>query len=63
LSPRELQGQYQAALSKIAAEATGTSERHSPIYQRQPVISEKQAIKDAATALTALWKIGPNSKR
>ena len=50
-----------AALSRIAGEPV--SERHTPIYQREPAIAEKQAIKDAANALTALWKIGEQSKR
>jgi len=60
LSPRELQGRYLAALSRIAGEPT--AERHTPIYQREPAVAEKQAIRDAANALTALWRIGAQNK-
>jgi hypothetical protein len=64
LSPRELQGRYTAALSKIAgAPMCETAERHTPIFQRGSAITEKQAIRDAANALTALWKIGKLTKR
>jgi len=49
-----------AALSRIAGEPT--AERHTPIYQREPAVAEKQAIRDAANALTALWRIGAQNK-
>jgi hypothetical protein len=53
-----------AALSKIAgAPMCEDAERHTPIFQRGSVITEKQAIRDAASALTALWKIGKLTKR
>ncbi len=53
-----------AALSRIAgAPMCGNSKRHTPIFQRGPAIGEKQAIRDAANALTALWKIREPIKR
>jgi hypothetical protein len=64
LSPRELQGKYMAALSRIGdAHRSGTAKRHTPIFKRGPAIAEKQAIQDAAIALAALWKIGEPIKR
>jgi hypothetical protein len=64
LSPRELEGKYKAALSRIVgAQTSGNAKRHTPIFQREPVMSEKQAIRDAANALAAIWKIGEPSKR
>jgi hypothetical protein len=54
-----LQGKYTAALSKIAGGANpGASDRQQPIYRREPAPTEQQAIKDAADALSALWKLG-----
>jgi len=59
LSPRDLQGKYTAALSRIAGAAdSGASDRHQPIYRREPAPTEKQAIQEAAEALSALWKLG-----
>jgi hypothetical protein len=47
-----------AALSRIAGGTTGeTTKRQTPIFQREPAITEKQSIQDAANALAALWKI------
>jgi hypothetical protein len=58
LSTQELQGRYVAALARIAgAPMTGTPKRQTPIFQREPAISEKQSIQDAANALAALWNI------
>ena len=52
------------ALSKIAGAPTSeTAKKHAPIFRREPAIAEKQAIQDAANALTALWKIGEPTKR
>jgi len=63
LSPRDLQGEYTAALSRIAGGADpSASDRHQPIYRREPAPTEKQAIKDAADALSALWKLGPKRR-
>ena len=62
MSPRDLQGKYTAALSRIAGgDAPGASDRQQPIYRREPAPAKKQAIKDAADALSELWKLG--SKR
>jgi hypothetical protein len=58
-----LEGKYKAALSRIGAQTSGNAKRHTPIFQREPAISEKQAIQDAANALAAIWKIGEPSKR
>ena len=47
-----------AALSRIAGGTTGeTTKRQTPIFQREPAITEKQSIQDAANALATLWKI------
>ena len=63
LSPRELQGRYQAALLTLAGDPNSqTAMKHTPIFRREPAATEKQAISDAATALAALWKIGERRK-
>lgn len=56
LSPHELQGKYAVALKKIAGE-TAAADRHKPIFQRNGPMDERQAVKQAANALAALWKI------
>jgi hypothetical protein len=61
LNPRTLQATYVAALS--GTQMCGDAKRHTPIFQRGRVIDEKQAVQDAANALTALWKIGEPIKR
>jgi hypothetical protein len=38
-------------------------QEHAPLFRREPAIAEKQAIQDAANALTALWKIREPTKR
>jgi len=61
---QKLQGTYMAALSRIAgAPLCGDAKRHTPIFQRGPAVGERQAIRDAATALAALWKIREPIKR
>jgi hypothetical protein len=55
LSPQDLQTKYLAALARIGAK--DTSKRQTPIFQRQPAITEEQTIQDAANALAALWKV------
>jgi hypothetical protein len=58
MSPQKLQGQYLAALSRInGTQTSGNLKRHTPIFQRETAPSEKQALRDAANALSALWKI------
>jgi hypothetical protein len=53
-----------AALSRIAgAPMCEDAKRHTPIFQRGPAMGEQQAIRDAATALAALWKIRETIKR
>jgi hypothetical protein len=44
-----------AALERIGG--TDTSKRQTPIFQRQPAITEERTIQDAAKALAALWKL------
>jgi hypothetical protein len=34
-----------------------TANKQTPIFQREPAITEKQSIQDAANDLAALWKI------
>jgi len=64
LSPQDLQGRYTAALSRIAGTPISeTAKKHTPIFQRDPVVTEKQAIQDAADALSHLWKIREIGKR
>jgi hypothetical protein len=55
LSPQDLQTKYLAALARIGG--TDTSKRQTPIFQRQPAITQEQTIQDAAKALAALWKV------
>ena len=63
LSPRELQGKYRVALGRIGGEGSSTAvDRHKPIYQRNVKTDEKQAIADAANALSALWKLSKGRK-
>lgn len=58
LGPLELQGKYTVALGRIGGE-TGSdgANQHRPIYERNSQQAKRQAIAEAATALTALWKI------
>ena len=64
LSAQKLQGTYLAALSRIAgATLCEDAKRHTPIFQRGPAVGEQQAIRDAANALAALWKIREPIKR
>jgi hypothetical protein len=64
LSPQKLQGTYMAALSRIAdAPLCEDAKRHTPIFQRGSAVGEQQAIRDAANALAALWKIRKPIKR
>jgi hypothetical protein len=58
LSPQELQGRYAAALSRIGGAPTkDTAKKHTPIFKRQPSITETESIQDAANALAAIWKV------
>jgi hypothetical protein len=63
MSSDKLQGQYLAALSRIGgARGSGNMKRHTPIFQRAAAPNEKQALRDAANALSALWKIPTKSR-
>jgi len=57
LSSDKLQGQYIAALSRVGGTRSRNMKRLAPIFQRGPAPYEKQALRDAANALSALWKI------
>lgn len=51
------QVRYFAALHKIGPnQSSRDARRHTPIFQRDAVATQRQAVKDAATALRALWK-------
>jgi hypothetical protein len=53
-----------AALSKIGGRQSSTKDKsHVPIFQRDAALNEKQALRDAANALSALWKISKSSER
>ena len=63
LSSRTLQGQYTAALSRITgAPKSENQKRHTPICQRTQQPDEKQALREAANALSAIWKIGQSRR-
>jgi hypothetical protein len=57
MSPRDLEGKYRLALEQIGDKDSSTSDRHKPIYRRESHNTQKQAIDDAARALSALWKV------
>lgn len=57
LSPRDSQVRYVTALAKIGAtHVSGDPKRHTPIFQRDAAATQRQAVKDAASALRMLWK-------
>lgn len=63
MSPRELQGKFTVALERIGGDVTSASaDRHKPIYPRHAPMDEKQAITEAANALSALWKVQKGRK-
>jgi len=57
LNSYDPQVRYLAALHKIGpGQASRDAKRHTPIFQRDAVATQRQAVKDAATALRTLWK-------
>jgi hypothetical protein len=53
---QKLEGVFVAALSKIdPAKSSGNAKKHIPIFQRNALDTKKQAIREAANALGALW--------
>ena len=63
MSPRELQGKFTVALGRIGGEGSSSgADRHKPIYQRNSKMDDKQAIAEAADALSALWKVQKGRK-
>jgi hypothetical protein len=46
---------YFAALARIGG--TGSSKRQTPIFPREPAVTEEQSIQVAAKALATLWNI------
>jgi hypothetical protein len=58
LSPQDLQARYAAALSRIGGGTTKESaKKHTPIFKRQPAMTQTESIQDAANALAAIWKV------
>jgi hypothetical protein len=57
MTSHNLQLNYVAALGKIGAiQSSSNARRHTPIVQRSSGAgTQEQAVKDAATALRALW--------
>jgi hypothetical protein len=56
MTSHNLQLSFVAALGKIGAMQTPSdSKKHTPIFQRSGPVTQEQAVKDAATALRALW--------
>jgi hypothetical protein len=57
LNSQELQRRFTAALSRVTEDSmTSTAKRQQPIFNREPAMTEKQSLEDAANALAALWK-------
>ncbi len=56
MSPTDMQGNYVAALAKISSIQVPQPARRRPIFQRDTATTQKQAIADAAVALSALWR-------
>ena len=62
MDSQKLEGVFVAALAKIdPAKSLGDARKHTPIFQRNALDTKKQAIRDAANALGALWM--PNKLR
>jgi hypothetical protein len=58
VSLQELQGKYTVALKRLGGETSSdNAKRRKPIYQRNSQNDERQAIEDAANALSVLWKV------
>jgi hypothetical protein len=56
LSSHDLHSKYVAALAKIGAiNAPRAAKKCTPIFQRDTRGAHKQAVKDAAAALSTLW--------
>ena len=63
MSPLELQRKYTVALGRIGGETSSDgADQHKPLYERNSQVSERQAIAEAANALTALWKVRKGEK-
>ncbi len=58
LSPRAREGKHTIASGRIGGEtASDPANRHKPIYKRHSQSIGRQALEEAAEALSALWKI------
>jgi hypothetical protein len=56
MTSHNLQLSYVAAMGKIGAlQNSSNAKQHTPIVQRNGGVTQEQAVKDAATALRALW--------
>lgn len=57
MSSDELRGTYVAALARIGdAPVPEEARKYTPIFQRDATTTHAQAVKDAASALGALWR-------
>jgi hypothetical protein len=54
VNPNHLENVYVVALAKIDP-ALAETKRKTPIFQRNSLAAKKDAIRDAAAALGALW--------
>lgn len=62
MGPRDHQGVYTAALRRVSVTRTATDEKkYKPIFQRDKAYTEDQALKEAAMALSALWRKHPSN--
>jgi len=58
LSPKELEGKHTVASGRIGGKTdSDTANRQKPIYKRNSQSAGRQALEEAAEALSALWKI------
>ncbi len=63
MSSQDLEGTYIAALARISAlPVPNNARKYTPIFHRDELAAKKQAMKDAANALGALWKKRANAK-
>lgn len=59
-----LQQIYERAVASVQNKPTPKlPARNAPIFQRAKPRTEREAVKDAANALSALWKMSPQAAR
>ena len=57
----KLQKVFDGALAAVQNNSARKPNKQMPIYRRPEKRSERQAVKDAAVALSALWKMNTPS--